>query len=251
VNRLKILRRETLGNQGKGAYELLSPEYYDAEAHPTCHNLNRLSRVFLARHLAEPWCGGSVLEVGSGSSSVASILHSRGYSLEGLTISDDSEGMIAHSSQWESLGAAFLLCSASAIPVEDSGFSLLVAGLGDPYNEPRFWCEAHRVMLPAAKILFTMPSFDWALRFRGPEDGARFGAAEFVLRDGRAVDLPSFIPRLENQIAMIQKAGFAVLSFEALGVEALGAGERLSPKIEVFPNGWSSIVWGFKAVRVD
>jgi SAM-dependent methyltransferase len=251
VHALKMRQENYLDGRKGSLYDVLAGEYYDAEAHPTCHNLNQLSRAFLARRLTEPWERQSVLEVGSGSSSVAAILHSRGYTLDDLTISDDSESMIAHSLRWQEHGARLLLCSASAIPFREGAFSLVVSGLGDPYNEPQFWREAHRVMSRGARILFTMPSFHWAIRFRGAENPARFAAAEFELRDGSIVDVPSFIPRLEVQIAMMERAGFTVLYFESLGAEALDAEDKRSPKINVFPSGWSSIVWGFESIRTD
>ena len=45
-----IVRR----NLEQASYDELADEYYDAKAHPTCYNLNRLSRLFLERQLPEP-----------------------------------------------------------------------------------------------------------------------------------------------------------------------------------------------------
>jgi hypothetical protein len=239
------------GSAGPESYDALAEEYYDAEAHPTCYNMNRLSRLFLARHFPEPWFDRATMEIGAGDSCAAAILHSRGYKISGLTITDGSKRMLAHSFRWQREGAKLLECDAYSIHGKDESVALLVASLGDAYNEPRFWHEVHRVMSPAGVVLFTLPSFQWAIRFRGAAAGRSFHTAEFTLRGGGLVTVPSFIVPLERQLGIIEEAGFIVVAFESLGADSLGTAERRSPKIDVFPPGLSSIVWGFKAVRLN
>jgi hypothetical protein len=93
-----------------------------------------------------------------------------------------------------------------------------------------------------------MPSFQWAVRFREADD-ASLSTAEFLLQDGRRVNVPSVIPPLDEQVKLIENAGFVVTSFESLGADAFDLTEPRSPKIEVFHNDISSLVWGFKALR--
>jgi hypothetical protein len=232
----------------RSTYDLLADEYYDAVAHPTCYNLNRLSRLFIERHLPEPWNGRETLEVGAGDSCVASILHARGYSLRGLRITDASEGMLRHSWRWKELGATLMACDAYALSHSAHSISLLVASLGDPYNTPGFWAEAHRGLRPEGELIFTIPSFAWSSRFRGM-DSATANLAEFVLRDGRRVVVPSCLMSLPEQVRMIEDAGFMVAAFESLGADSLRPDEPRSPKIDVFGDQVSSLVWGFKLIH--
>ncbi|SRR6266478_552573 len=232
----------------RSTYDLLAEEYYDAIAHPTCCNLNRLSRLFVERHFPEPWSGWETLEVGAGDSCVASILHARGYSLRGLRITDASEGMLRHSSRWKELGATLMTCDAYALSHPGHSISLLVASLGDPYNTPDFWAEAHKGLRPEGKLIFTMPSFAWSSRFRGM-NSAGANLAEFVLRDGSRVVVPSCVMSLPEQVRMIEDAGFMVAAFESLGADSLGPDEPRSPKIEVFGDEVSSLVWGFELIH--
>lgn len=231
-------------------YEALAAEYYDPQAHPTCHNLNRLSRHFIERWLPEGAGGLDILEVGAGESAVAPLLLAAGQPLGRLALHDQSPAMLAHSARWQSLGARAVVSDACALQRPDADVDLLVSSLGDPYNLPAFWAEAARVCRPGAVLLYTMPSFAWAARFRRQGSDSGLDVAEFVLRDGRRLGVPSHVWPLHEQVRLIEAAGWMVLQLESLGAEALPAGDRLSPKAQVFgPGATSSLVWGFRAVR--
>jgi ubiquinone/menaquinone biosynthesis C-methylase UbiE len=232
------------------SYDVLAGEYYDSNAHPTCHNLNRLSRAYLARWIPEHFRCRDILEVGAGNSVVASILHERGLPLTGLELQDASESMLAHSRRWHTLGASTIISDARSISRTDATVSLLVASLGDPYNVSAYWAEAARVVRPGGRALFTMPSFQWAARFRALQEGDSLQVAKFVLRDGRIVDVPSYIYPLTEQVRMIEAAGFMLVQFDSLGVDALSGEDYRSPKVDVFGPDVSSLVWGFVAVRL-
>lgn len=231
------------------SYDIVAGEYYDPVAHPTCYNFNRLSRVYLERWIPEPWLNRDVLEIGAGNSSVAAILHARGYLLNGLHITDASAKMLAYSECWETYGATLAISDGCSIDREDATVALLVASLGDPYNVPEFWVEVCRVIEPGGAVLFTVPSFQWAARFRTDRGSAqRIDEAEFELLNGHCVNVPSFILPLEKQVTMMESTGLMVVHFESLGAEALPP-DHLSPKIDVFSSDTSSLVWGFRAIR--
>jgi hypothetical protein len=156
--------------------------------------------------------------------------------------------MLAYSAKWRSHGALLEKCNATALTCTNESVTLLVASLADPYNSAPFWNEAHRVVKPSGTLLFTMPSYEWASRFRA-KTGSTPHTAEFVLRNGEHVDVPSFVPPLPEQVTLMQDAGFMLEAFESLGAADLGPAEPRSPKIDVFSDGISSLVWGFSLLR--
>jgi SAM-dependent methyltransferase len=244
----RTTRPDPSGSPDAASYDAVAHEYYDLQAHPTCHAFNRLSRLYLERRFPEPWGGEPIIEIGAGASSAASLLHARGYRLEGLRITDNAAAMLQHSERWRAFGAELTHSNADAISADDGSCALLVAGLGDPYNVPAFWAEAARVLRPGGRALFTTPSHEWSLRYRGDGD-ARF--AEFLLTDGQRLSLPSIVVSLDAQVRMMQAAGFSVIDFESLGAEALHPAEPRSPKLDVFGAEPSSLVWGFELTRRD
>jgi SAM-dependent methyltransferase len=234
-----------------GIYETIADEYYDAAAHPTCHNLNTLSRIFIERALsAFDFDGAEVVEVGCGSSVIAPLMHRRGMDLAKLELQDASSAMLRHSSPWGDEGAALRIARADSTGRRDASVDLLVASLGDPYNDRPFWTEAARIVRPKGVILFTCPSFAWARTFRVEHERTNVDAATFVLRDGRQLTTPSFVRPPHQQMRMIEKAGFMVTVYEAMGLAVLPAGQKPSWKLTIFENDLSSIVCGFRAVRL-
>lgn len=224
-------------------YDHVAAEYYDRIAHPTCFNFNRLSRLYVDARFPEPWDESAIVEVGAGDSVVAALLHARGYGLEGLTITDASAAMVTHSDRWRTHGARISISLARDLGGAGGRFAMLVSSLGDPYNNSEFWYEAHRVLKPGGRLLFTTPSFEWSRRFR--HESAPH-SAEFLVGGHEVVTLPSFVVPLAAQVAMMEKAGFAVIQFESLGQERLHPAEPLSPKLAVFGDDRSSFVWGFE-----
>lgn len=236
-------------NTWPSAYDDIAGEYYDRILHPTCHNFNCLSRLYIQRQLLEPLCDGPVVEVGAGESSVAAILHARGYVLDILEITDASPAMLEYSRQWQAFGATLRVVDARSLDYRDASVPVIVAGLGDAYNAPTFWAEVARVLAPGGRLIFTLPSFEWAARYRQGQGATPIDCAEFKLRDGRTVRVASVVLPLDAQVEMMEGAGLSVTSFEALGESALEAG-TLSPKVKVFDGDATSVVWGFVARKL-
>lgn len=227
-----------------GDYDEVAAEYYDGTRHPTCQNFNALSRRYITGVLGRLGNVPRIVEVGCGESSVAPWLQSQGQPLNGLLLLDASQRMLEYSRKWEAAGATLRIGNAHASGEESASASLVVAGLGDPYNTPELWEEIGRILAPAGHVVFTTPSFDWALQYR-KQEGSAPDQATFQLRDGRTVTLPSHILSLDMQVHDIHEAGLTVINFDALGIEALG-NTSISPKIASVGE-LTPIVWGFLA----
>ena len=79
--------------------------------------------------------------------------------------------MLAYSAAWFRRGARPVIADALRLPIRSACFGLVVASLGDAYNDPQFWSEVSRVLQPGGVVLFTTPSFEWAVSFRREEPG--------------------------------------------------------------------------------
>jgi ubiquinone/menaquinone biosynthesis C-methylase UbiE len=231
-------------------YGSIAAEYYDERAHPTCRNFLRLSRTYIADQLATTRGDQRILEVGAGESAVALALSARGCGLSNLEITDLDPTMLERSAHWRTLGASLFTADATALRHRDASVDCIVASLADPYNTPAFWRSLARVLAPGGVAIVTLPSFEWAVRFRDRENPAAFETAEFVLRNGEHVRVPSVIRPLSQEMRMIEDARFAVVDFRSLGAEGL-QGEVLSPKVRVFEGLFSSLVWGFRAIKQE
>ncbi|MBW8827988.1 MAG: class I SAM-dependent methyltransferase [Burkholderiales bacterium] len=231
-------------------YAAVATEYYDPVAHPTCHNFSRLSRRYIAEELTDCTSGARILELGAGDSSAAAALCAQGFRLNRLEITDVSEAMLGHSTRWAALGATLQVADATELPHPSGSFDYVVAGLADPYNVPGLWSSIARVLGRHGRALVTLPSYEWAKRFRGNQKAADFHSAEFTLRDGSVVSVPSFVHPLAHQIRLIEEAGLSLSCFRSLGVDIL-RDDLLSPKVNVFGESTSSLVWGFTARKIS
>ncbi len=232
-------------NEALTPYDEIALEYYDAARHPTCSNFNYLSRLYLAGALREVDLEGRVVEVGAGKSAVAPVLRERGVPLGRLLLTDASAAMLKYSHSFAAEGVELKVAEAHRLPLADGAVSLLVASLGDPYNTRAFWREAGRVLRIGGCAIFTIPSFEWAARYR-EYDQASLQRAAFELRGGRIVHLPSHIYPLDVQVQAVEAGGLSMVDFRNLGLDALGAQPR-SSKLEVFGEDSGSVLWGLRA----
>ncbi len=227
-------------------YDLVAAEYYDPLRHPTCANFGELSARFLAeRLLKRARLDARVLEVGAGRSIAAPILADAGHPVTSLTLLDESAAMLAHSAEWQSRGATMIVADACATALRAASYDVIVASLCDPYNRPAFWQEMTRLLSPNGCCLATLPAHEWVACFR---DGGRINEAEFVLANGRRIAMPSFVPQVESQLAMIAGAGLQVI--EAATFSAADLTGISSPKLNVFAaGGQGPVLRGLTAVK--
>ncbi len=225
-----------------GQYEELAGEYYDPTRHPTCHDFRIGSLRLVKRWLLDFPESIRILETGAGRSVVAEILADAGRSMTGLTITDDSPSMLEYSREWSRRGVTLQVASATHLPFNREDVELLVASLGDPYNVPEFWREAARVVVRHGCVIFTTPSHEWATTFRRVTSSAR-DEAEFELRSGRRVRVPSYVRRQAEQVKLVEPMGFTMRAKAEFMRSELGT-IPVSPKLLV-STGDLEIVTGF------
>jgi SAM-dependent methyltransferase len=231
------------------SYEDIASEYYDRTRHPTCANFReasaRILRGWLQRHRVER---GQVCEVGAGNSLLAELLVEMGEELQGLIISDPSPSMLEFSKKWINRGAQLSLNRAEMIPVLSNSLGLLVSSLGDPYNEPTFWDETKRALRPGGLVFFTTPAYEWAKAFRLQSGQGEITSAEFELKDGRKVLVPSLIYPIEQQVELIKNSGLEIGEVVQVPRSALES-EHLSPKLFIDHGDDVNVVTGYLCTK--
>jgi SAM-dependent methyltransferase len=231
------------------SYEDIASEYYDRIRHPTCANFREASalilRVWLQRHKVER---GQVWEVGAGNSLLVELLVELEEEPRMVVISDPSPSMLEFSKKWVNQGALLSLNRAEIIPVTSSSLSLVVSSLGDAYNEPAFWDETNRCLRPGGRLFFTTPAYEWAEAFRSQNGQGEITGAEFELKDGRKVIVPSRICPVEQQIELIKNSGLEILEVTHVPRSALES-EHLSPKLFIGHDDNINILTGYLCMK--
>jgi SAM-dependent methyltransferase len=221
------------------SYSSVAAEYYDAQRHPTCRNFRDASRSLLQEALGVIPRSGSALEVGAGDALLGELAPNE---FDRLILLDKSEEMISYSRKFSQI-AELVVGDALALPFESNTFSLIVASLADPFNEPRFWNEIQLTLKFGAYCVFTTPSYDWASSFRMRSAEEQRGAALFHTRRGERIYLPSFVEPEAAQRRTIESAGLRLLQTKSIG--ATDIPEPHSSKIV----GCDSVVSGYFVQR--
>jgi SAM-dependent methyltransferase len=224
------------------SYERVAAEYYDPVRHPTCANFRAASASLLER-LTPDVSPGHCCEVGAGDSLLADLLWRRHRDVEGLLITDAGPRMLNYSRRWAERGARLATARASELPVPDESFSLVVASLADPYDEGSLWKEVARVLTSGGRCVLTTPAVGWARRFR--PDSSR-AAAEFQLRDGSVVNLPSHVRSLQDERDLIEGSGLRLVAEDSISLSALDG--PISGKLHVLRPD-EAVVDGFVALK--
>lgn len=212
-----------------GTYDEIAEEYYDSERHPTSANLRAASCMFLRRHKhVVAHCAGRVCELGAGRSVFAADC---GLAIKRPFLIDISIKMLRHSHSIAVADRQLLVGDVLNLPIRDASVACVVSSLGDPYNGPQLWQEVNRVLESSGTVLYTTPAYEWAMAYRALH-GDPSNAAEFDLRDGRAVQVPSTILEPAEQVCMFESVGFEVAEMSHVTLSML-TGESLSPKLKV------------------
>jgi SAM-dependent methyltransferase len=214
--------------QATASYSVLASEYYDFDRHPTCAAFRAASAELVAELVPDVPAALSI-EVGAGDSLLAREIERRGHQLTGLLLTDESPEMLRYSSRTAYRGARLVIAQAHELPVESNSIRLLVGSLADPYDDERFWGEIARVLDPQGVALVTVPSWEWAQRFRdGTGDAAQ--VAVFELASGERIEVPSLVRPATEEIALIEGAGLRVLDHRLVPRAAV---EQRAPKLDI------------------
>lgn len=212
------------GRVRRGGYAPIAGEYYDPALHPTSHALGEASRELIVPELEG--LRGRVLEVGAGRGLVAQVVAAP---VEVVT-SDVEPEMLSYAGSIPRR----VLADATALPFHDESFDLVVAGLGDPYNQAAFWGECHRVLRRDGRVVYTTPSYRWARAFRA-EEGAPLNRAVFERGDGVTIAVPSTILEEPQQLELIERSGLVRVTVKHLGSAGIAAYDA-APKLHVSPG---------------
>jgi SAM-dependent methyltransferase len=230
------------------SYEVVANEYYNSERHPTCTNFREASRTVFRNWFNSVPKTAAICEVGAGKSLVAELFAGTNRDLSALTLVDVSPAMLGYSQEWSELGVKLRLASAFSLPFSAESFGVVASCLGDPYNAIPFWVEVHRTLKPNGVCLFTTPSWEWAKAFREASDAASMHSSVFELADGSQVSLPSHIYPEDEQIRLIESAGFIVSEVSHTSFSDL-AGQKLSPKLVLSRGANANVVTGYVAKK--
>jgi SAM-dependent methyltransferase len=211
----------TLGLRRLASYSEIAEEYYETIHHPTCASLRALSSAYLSpRLLTLARVENVMLEVGAGKSLLAPTWQTAGNDLRRVILLDSSPEMLAYSSCWEAAGARLMIGCANATGLLSGSVDVLVASLGDPYNEEGFWREVVRILRPGGHAIFTAPAHEWALRFRSDEQR---DVAEFTRRDGSVLLMPSPVVTEIEQAGLFMAAGLELVDAASLALSDLSS----------------------------
>lgn len=226
-------------------YKYVAAEYYDDKLHPTCANFRHLSKLFFKEKLTT-YKNGNIIEVGAGKSVVAEILLENDIDISTLTITDLTEEMLGYSNVYMDFGASLSIEDATILQgIDDNTGDLICSSLGDPYNLLLFWETAHRVLKRNGRVLFTTPSYEWALKYRAVESKSGLDEAVFTLSDSSLVYVDSYVYPLPVLKKNIESAGLIVVDVVCYGINYLTQ-EKISFKIVNIAEGDKPIIVGLE-----
>ena len=186
------------------SYEVVAPEYYQPEWHPTCADFRDASSALIRRVLFPRLSGGTFCEVGCGDSLLCDLLLSGNLQPEPgrIDLVDSSPGMLSYSvNKWAHLSVGLWVADARRLPFAHGSINVLISSLGDPYNDRGFWMEVARVLAHDGMAIFTTPSYEWANEYRSADDEF---CAVFKLMSGSLARLASIILPPDDQVGLIE-----------------------------------------------
>lgn len=200
-------------------YDAVADEYYDPTRHPTCTNFRSLSKKFIEEYFDAYMKNiktDLLIETGCGRSLICEIAEDISESIRSiLTIQDQSEKMISHSVRWQNSLRDIFISDARNMPVVKSSFHHAFSFLADPYNDKGLWKEISRILTPKGHWFVTVPSHEWATRFRESQD---IEVSRFVTADGAEHDLPSYTYPPHLMIRGVSKFGLTLRRFQSFNI---------------------------------
>lgn len=190
-------------HSASSAYDPVAREYYDALSHPTSAALGTGSDLLLAAAVHKLTPPQTVVEVGAGRGFLGRIWQPPATTRAILT--DRSQSMLRHAPRhWPQI-----VMDARQMALATASVDLLLAGLGDPYNDADFWRECSRILRAGGRVLWTTPAYEWASRWR-TLSGEPSDAAVFQLQDSSLIAVPSVVQTVDELERAIEAVGMRV-----------------------------------------
>jgi hypothetical protein len=162
-----------------------------------------------------------ICEVGAGKSVLSEILDDLSNTAKAVYITDSSEKMLKHSDQFIGENIIKKVIAADSIYNLRVKFDIVVASLGDPYNDSAFWEACFATLNFGGECYFTTPSYEWASQFRENAPTERKDHAMFMRKDGSIHYVPSLIYSQQSQVELINSTGLVFRDYECLGSGSL------------------------------
>ena len=208
---LREIDEQRLEQESQAAYRLIAGEYYDGR-HMTCRAFDFLDQRILDAYQQKYGLvkrGKQYLEVGGGA---ATLLRCVLPADSSLVVGDLCTEMAQHSRPLPT-NMTYEHFSAFNLPYAENHFDGVFAFLADPYNLPRFYKEAWRVLIVGGFLLMTCPTRLWAKTLR-ESDGDSLHYARFTTLERKTVFVPSVTWSREEYYDLLEYVGFTVLLYE-------------------------------------
>ncbi len=227
-------------------FDPVASEYYDPLLHPTCRNLRDGSLKAVKALISESVKVERYLEIGAGRSVLEDIPPLREI-VEEVVINDESEEMLKYSEALTTEGADLVCGDFRTIEFSHGGFDLVLASLGDAYNDEPSWRRIGELLRAGGICIFTTPSHAWSYPYRTEHQGGRYDVARFTLGSGSIIDLESRILPELDQARLVQSLGLQVRL--TVGVYRSSLLEPISPKLDVQESALIPLVTGYLVTK--
>ncbi len=211
----KGLDPETLAIKSGEGYELLAPEYYLADRHPTCANFSELHRLVLKLLQPRIKPGKMYLEVGSGAGQIDLLVGE-----DNAFLTDLSEQMLMLAKQRTGGRVRCLQMNAFKPNLPKVSFGGVAAFLADPYNHEAFYTGIREVIEPGGFLALTLPNHTWALALRG-RLGFLLDETTFISIENGSVTVPSITRPIAEQVDLLSRSGYTPVIASSLSIDML------------------------------
>lgn len=196
-------KTEGLTSYLKKVWDILANEYYSQE-HKTSRNFDTIIHDWLPRIMPRLPPKGLYLDLGGGKGRLAELYANKGLSV----IVGDISAVMMKTGIDSSHSRFCVQMDAFNIPFKEDIFDGVFSLLGDAYSLHEAFKEVFRILKTRGFFFVALPTKIWAdnlRRFLGIDKNR----AVFKTRNGRSVEVPSFLYDLEDLKETLLSVGFA------------------------------------------
>jgi len=173
--------------RSKIIWDALATEYY-SEIHKTTRNFDKIIRHNVLKLVKKLHANGLYFDLGGGRGLVEELYKKDNVS---IVIGDFSVPMMRTRNESFS-STSQIQMDAFKMPFRANIFDGVFSFLGDPYALQEVFGGVLRILKPNGFFLLTLPSKIWAENLR-PFLGVELNETRFITRDGKLVNIPSFV----------------------------------------------------------